>query len=383
MKHTLAVLGDLHYEVAQEARFVVAQQHLREHRPDAVVQLGDHGGYSHCGSWRSFMEGRDFLAGIDAPFHTLIGNHDMEGAEYHSDAESIAAWCAAFGQQRPYCAFDLGPALGICLSAQRYRSNVHFHHEVHLEEAQIEWFRSVLAENRHRPTFVFSHAPIWGSGLRVLLSVHLKLGNSYLNHADRPERFLRILDENPQIKLWFSAHNHLGHSYPDSVTHRGQCAFVHTGVVGDVTRDGHRQSRWIDYDDAGYVLGTVDHNSGERCENFAFDYRSAKGEHLSPCTDGDGPEHFAPPACPTGRDRCEIGGSVFAVCRGMVVEFDAASGHPVGVVAEGIGEAELRRDRDELQIVAAGHVVRTARSGRSGRFSPVFEPARHEQPKSA
>ncbi|HEV3021345.1 MAG TPA: metallophosphoesterase, partial [Pirellulales bacterium] len=253
-KRRIAVLGDLHCEAPQDAAYRRARDEILRNTPDVVFQLGDQGGYSHCGTWQSFLEGLDFLAGFDLPFHTLIGNHDLEGPAHATDAEAVAEWCQAFQQPKPYHLVDLGDALAICLSSTRFRANTGCCHEVHLDRRQVDWLRTTLAENRRRPTFIFSHAPPMGSGLRVLQSIHLMCPNAWLNHTDEPERFIEIVKQNPQIKLWFSAHNHLGQWYPDSLARVNRCTFVHTGVVGDVTRDGCRHSRLVEFDAAGFVL---------------------------------------------------------------------------------------------------------------------------------
>src|SRR5690349_7785742 len=125
----IAVLGDLHYETAQDDLFRAARTQISVQRPDAVFQLGDHGGYSHCGSRLSFDEGLEFLSGFGCPHYTLIGNHDLEGAEFATDAQSVAAWCQTFDRALPYYTVDLGDALAICLSSIRFRSNPVCHHE--------------------------------------------------------------------------------------------------------------------------------------------------------------------------------------------------------------------------------------------------------------
>lgn len=373
-KHRFAVVGDLHYETPQEASYRAARAQILGLAPDAVVQLGDQGGYSHCGTWLSFMEGLDFLHGFDRPFATLMGNHDMEGPEYASDAETVAAWCAAFAAEAPYRAFELGPALAICLSTTRFRANRGCCHEVYIDEAQLAWFAEVLERNPRRPTFVFSHAPILGSGLRVLQSIHLKCPNAWLNHTDRPERFIQLVKRHPQIKLWFSAHNHLGQNYPDSFSRVGNCTFVHTGVIGDVSRDDARHSRLVDHDRHGYVLSTVDHRSGEAVANFRYDYATGSGEVVSPHIATNGEVHFAPPPFPSGEATLAAGRSVFSIARGMLVEFDTELKAPIGVVAQELAGAEVRCVGGELHLVSGRGASRVIRPNAAGRYLQIFEP---------
>lgn len=303
-----------------------------------------------------------------------MGNHDLEGRDYATDAEAVAAWCEAFDAQRPYCEVDLGNALGICLSSTRFRANPGCCHEVHLDDAQIDWFAATLKRNRRRPTFVFSHAPVLGSGLRVLQSIHLKCPNAWLNHTDQPERFIELVRKNPQIKLWFSAHNHLGQNYHDSISRVGSCTFVHTGVIGEVSRDGCHHSRFVEFDAEGFQLSTIDHETGELTANARHRYADGKSEVLSPHTAVDGAIHFSPPPFPAGRDCLQLGESVFVLHRGMLVEYDRKLRAPVGVVIEGLVDEVPRARAGELQLVDPRGAVRVLRPNARGRWSQIFEP---------
>lgn len=375
-KSTLAVLGDIHYEADEAADYRRARAQIAGARPQTVVQLGDQGGYSHCGSWQSFMEGFELLSGFERPFYTLLGNHDLEGAEYASDEQSVAAWCRAFGYERPYQAFDLGPALGICLSTTSFRANPGCQHEVRIDAAQFAWFRDTLDAHRHRPTFVFSHAPFVGSGLRVLQNIHLRCPNAWLNHTDDPGRFVRLVREHRQIKLWFSAHNHLGHGYADSTSRAADCTSVHTGVIGSVTRDGCNHSRLVEYDDAGYLLATIDHATGQRTDDLRHDYASGETERLSPPRPGTDAEHFAPRALAELEETWRIGGSAFGIHRGMLVEYDVDLAAPVGVVADVSERACVETDGARLIVDDRGR-RRTFTADAAGSFRRVWEPNPH------
>lgn len=369
----IAILGDLHYEVEEDETFRLARAGLLARRPSAIFQLGDQGGYTHCGTRRSFVEGFEFLRGFGVPFCSLIGNHDLEGSEYRSDAEAIAAWRQVFGRRRPFRAVDLGAALGIVLSSTRFRANPACHHEVHIDDRQFAWLEATLASQRKRPTFVFSHAPIMGSGLRVLADLHLKCPNAWLNHTDRPERFIRLLRRHPQIKLWFSAHNHLGQNYPDSITRVGECAFVHTGVIGPVSRDGARHSRFVEYDRGGCQVSTFDHATGELIPNLRREYASERWEEWTSAPAEDGPEHFAPPAFPAREDRWRIERSVFALHRGMLIEYDHDLEAPLGVVIDGLRDERIIVENGSLQVRAESRTIELPRN-EQGRFYRVYAP---------
>ena len=81
------------------------------------------------------------------------------------------------------------------------------------------------------------------------------------------------------MKLWFSGHFHLSHDYEDSVSVRGQCAFVQVGVIGPTsTRDERRHSRLLRAGPGGYELQTMDHATG----TVRTDLVHAYGSGLAP-----------------------------------------------------------------------------------------------------
>lgn len=140
----------------------------------AVVQLGDVGTGATSGSPAAFDAARVYLDGFGAPRHSITGNHDLEGTEFDTDDENLAAWQHAFGHHHHW-AHDIGPCVLVGLSTTRYRSNVLSHHEVHVDEAQLRWFESVLRTlEPGKPVVVFTHAPPMGCGLKVIHDLHIK-----------------------------------------------------------------------------------------------------------------------------------------------------------------------------------------------------------------
>ncbi|KAF5837188.1 Metallo-dependent phosphatase-like protein [Dunaliella salina] len=267
-------MGDLHMSPEQmhlfhEARDQMLQRFLTDSEgkplPGArICQLGDTGHSKHAsGSRASAQFARDFLDSFSGiPRAVVLGNHDMEGDEFPTDPDNLEAWQEVW-QQPHHWAAELGHAVAIGLSTTRYRSNKFSHHEVHIDEEQMAWFEEQLKANQHRPVIVFTHAPPQGCGLKVLQEVHVKNRCAWLNHSDRPERFIKLVERFPNIKLWFSGHFHLSHNYEDSISTVGGTAFVQTGVIGECNRDGHRQSRLLSGDAQGFRLHTIDHSSGQ------------------------------------------------------------------------------------------------------------------------
>ena len=135
-----------------------------------LVQLGDVGGYSCApGSRECFKGAVRFLNSFHLPRMSVTGNHDLEGAEFESDEENLAAWKHEFGHQSHHWVKDLGPAgVAIGLSTVRFRSSPASCHEIHVDDEQVAWFQEKLKEYADRPVFVFSHAPPMGSGLTNL-----------------------------------------------------------------------------------------------------------------------------------------------------------------------------------------------------------------------
>lgn len=80
---------------------------------------------------------------------------------------------------------------------------------MYIDDEQMAWFEQVLQRNTDKPIVIFTHAPPMGSGLKVVENVHVKNRCAWLNHSDRPQRFIRLVEQHPNIKLWFSGHYHL------------------------------------------------------------------------------------------------------------------------------------------------------------------------------
>ena len=161
-----------------------------------------------------------------------------------------------FDKTTPHFSRTIGErTLLLGLSTVRFRDAPYSSHEVHVDDDQIEWFRQTVEshpDSEGWKILVFSHAPIIGSGLRVLQNVHIMNGCAWLNHCSPPDvrnSFVRIVKENPQIKCWFSGHFHLSHDYQDALVQAvpgSPCAFLQVGVMGPgSSRDRKRQSRMI------------------------------------------------------------------------------------------------------------------------------------------
>ena len=232
-------------------------------RKDIRHQPGD------AGTTQSFEQAKEFLNGFGLPYELVSGNHDLEGLdEFDSDAANLQAWMDCFDKPTPqFCRYIGDKTVLLGLSTVRFRDAPYSSHEVHVDDKQLDWFvETVKAHPAEKgwKVLVFSHAPITGSGLRVLQNVHVTNGCAWLNHcspADTRNLFHRLVELHPQIKLWCSGHFHLSQEFPNSISTRGSCTFCQVGVMGPAsTRDGTRQTRIVRGCRSGMQIYTVQHH---------------------------------------------------------------------------------------------------------------------------
>jgi len=244
---------------------------------------------------------------------------------------------------------------GMLFSISHFRSAPFFQHEVNIDDEQFAWFEKTLNDNPQRSIFVFSHTPILKSKLRIIQRVHLLTGNAYLNHSDRPERFMALVEKHPQIKLWFSAHNHLGQYYPDTLSTVGNCAFVHVGTMARITRDGHLHSRLLQYDAEGYTLSTIDHVSNQTHVELRTTYQSNRQEHvplpknaiLPPPQDDTFP---APLSFDAIAPLFDINNSRFAISHNALIEYDITQREAINLVVRDMTHKTVTVQDDSLHI---------------------------------
>jgi len=205
-----------------------------------------------------------------------------------------------------------------------------------------------------------------GAGLRVLQKNHVVNGCCWLNHSsgDITKKYIDLVRKHRSIKAWFSGHFHLGQDYEDSITfpagnNRGACTFVQTAVMrSGTTRDGRQQSRLLKGTKDGFEVLTVNHaKGGEVRLDATITYSSCNEETAvaaHPSEDYDHDQFFSA-YTPSDDDGCEITydqgtilddagaddvvcwwklkcGRVLGVHEGMVVEYDASTLAPLGLV---------------------------------------------------
>jgi hypothetical protein len=402
--YQFVVLGDLHLTRANDDAFERARNQIRELDVGSIICLGDLGSGRESGTRNGFEAARSYLASFGPAYFSILGNHDLERVDqFASDAEVVACFGDVFDCERPYRTVELGAHLGILLSGTGFRDNRGYKHEISIDDEQFAWFRRTLEANRQRTTFVFTHAPPLGSHLRVLQYPHLRSGNAWLNQSDRPRRYLDLLVDHPQVRLWFSGHNHLGQHYPDSVSLVDRCLYVHTGVIGDQTRDGQHHSRlvrWgdlisgvdsVDPDDAFVTDGandtndsddtrepniqidTVDHATGRVVCDVRFDLGANRITQATAETPDAADRFFSPQPFEESKsnpDSVVLGHSLFSNHRGMLVEYDRRLGDPIGVVDDWPGRSRVEIE-GELVVLGGWFGRRRLRASRDGYYFQI------------
>ena len=259
----LFILGDPHIEASELGLWQETVTHINTLAPDAVLVLGDLTGGKWTGTREGMTEAVRILSRLEAPWFTIIGNHDLQAAEYTTDAEAVAGFLTFTGRKTPWFSRDLGPLTVIGLSTTQFRSNPVTPHEIVLNEEQLSWFSDELKRKADRPVLVLCHAPPIGSGLLTLSELHCASGNAYVNQNHVPGKVQRLILDHPNILFWFSGHNHMGQHYRDALTCRVGVHFIHTGVVSKrKSRDGCRHSRVLDILATEWRISTFDHALG-------------------------------------------------------------------------------------------------------------------------
>jgi predicted phosphodiesterase/sugar phosphate isomerase/epimerase len=259
----LFILGDPHIEPSELGLWQETLAQINRLSPDAVLVLGDLTGGKWTGTQEGMTEAVRVLSELKAPWFTIIGNHDLQAAEYATDADAVAGFLSFTNRESPWFSRNIGPLTVIGLSTTRFRDNPVTPHEIVLSDEQLSWFSEELKRNAGRPVLVLCHAPPIGSGLLTLSELHCASGNAYVNQNHVPGRIQRLILDHPNILFWFSGHNHMGQHYRDALTCRVGVHFIHTGVVSKrKSRDGCRHSRVLDISSTQWRISTYDHALG-------------------------------------------------------------------------------------------------------------------------
>jgi len=287
--YTVGILGDLHLDPRDMEHTYEGRDHMKKVleteglKNKFLVSLGDLGESKDCTQTKQLFAGttpcfnlaREYFDGFGVKFDVVGGNHDLEGIdEFGTDEANLEAYLRILGKETPqFCHEVAEKVLLVGLGSTAFRTATYTSHEVSIDAKQLAWFEETIEAHPASEgwqIFVFSHAPIIGSALRVLQTCHVVNGCCWLNHTDavNSKKFIETVRSNSAIKAWFSGHFHLSHDYEDSITfpggnNRGSCVFAQTGcMTARSSRDGRRHSRFLRGNAEGFEICTIDHSKG-------------------------------------------------------------------------------------------------------------------------
>jgi len=259
----------------EEMREVISD--INQLNPDIVMLLGDYGnvreGFSHA---------HKILSGLKGKLLPALGNHDLQAETCSTDEENVELFVRDFELERHYYSFYYNELLFITLSTEKWRQNRWQPNEVFLSEKQLDWLERTLARNPTTPTIVQCHAPIYGTRIPLVPTVHVRATNAYVNQSHNPERLLSLIGRHPQIILWFSGHSHLGQSHKHAISYRNGVYFVHVGVCKHASsRDGHIHSRIVELEENRINIRTFDHAKRAIAEELNYTIESGPIDLMS------------------------------------------------------------------------------------------------------
>ncbi len=256
----IAFIGDLQYWKAEVENLGYKMKQISGHSPDLAVIMGDFGG-SRMRSVEGFEETREHVELIGCRYVGIMGNHDVEyNEEYMKDFDPVATFRDVFGIE-PYSATVIDGVLVLCVTIERQPiETLRTIHAVYVGDSQYEWVREQLKKHNGMPTVLVTHAHMAGSGLRCDRPLHNSATDTYLEQTFCPERWQALVKEFPQIKVWCSAHLHMGQSYDSAITWRDSVLHVSCGVMTCCTRDECANTRFIDINKGKLTVYTLDHN---------------------------------------------------------------------------------------------------------------------------
>jgi predicted phosphodiesterase len=263
----IVVLGDFHIHPKEHHLTEKAIEHINSCKPDLVIPLGDFGCHSTIGSVEGLEQGYQFLRELKSQVRPILGNHDLQretgpGKQLKGTMARKLVELYQLDEENGVLEYEHFRLFFVGTDPQP-RESCYQIQECYVTDEHFAWIESKLKERPEVPCIFFTHAPPVGAALRTVPLVHVRATNAYLDQNHHFDRWPQLIQDYPSIKMWFSAHYHLGHDFEDSSTYRNGVTFFHTGVHSSYTRDGKRHSRVIDMDKGVIRVSTLDHETGE------------------------------------------------------------------------------------------------------------------------
>lgn len=223
----VALLSDPHIvesdslvAVAVNGKFSRAVAEYKPLRPDLWVVNGDIADTGKAGQLAAFKQ---IMGGVARPEQLLVttGNHEFYD-KAASDDEELTRFREAFGLKTPYSSRVAGGIHLVMLADEQYKTAPKNREWAWLTPEQLRWFEQVLAEHRDKFTVVCMHQPLQET-------VYWSHGDNDFAGCGQFTELQGILSRNPQIRLWFSGHTHMGAAIAGNASRRDGVAFVGLG----------------------------------------------------------------------------------------------------------------------------------------------------------
>lgn len=273
----IVVLGDFQFDLSEAYLTESAMDDVAKVEPDLVVTLGDYGCNGLLGKPQGIEQAYSYLSVIGRTIRPILGNHDLQyetgdNIFQHGTMNNVLCNLFKVSDHHGVMEFDQFRLFFISTDPQPPES-CYYSQECYLTDENFENILENLRKRPGVPALFFSHAPPIGSGLLTVPYVHVRATNAFLDQNHNPYRWFKLIQEFPEIVLWFSAHYHLGHMHPNSISERVGTVFFMNGVHSSVTRDGCRQSRVIDITPYSIQVKTLDHNHRALMDTIDWEHK--------------------------------------------------------------------------------------------------------------
>lgn len=223
----VALLSDLHLQPEESGlaktinvKLAKAVEDLRAFGPDLWIANGDVADHGLASEMEAFKKIISKVTSLDRVMATT-GNHEFYDFEV-TDEVLLNRWREAFGVEQPYSSRIFGGVQFVMLADEQWQSAPYNKDWCWITPAQLQWFEQTLAAHRDRFTIVFMHQPL---NETVVGSIGAKpFGGT--NYA---KEIYALLEQNPQVKLWFSGHTHRKLEYEGQVVEKNGITFMGLG----------------------------------------------------------------------------------------------------------------------------------------------------------
>lgn len=257
------IVGDLQYKVQEDVTHIVDD--IISLNADNVILLGDYGNCDNPNKFEEFANIANAFKKLKVKnFVPLLGNHDVQHEIMQisdiGSAEEILK--NTFNIQKANAFLEFEEFSVYCMGCEcPPERNTYSDYECYLSDDTINELKRRLSLNAGKPAVIITHAPPCCSGLLNKPDVHLRASNAYLNQDHNYTVFKDIVKENPQIKVWFSGHYHIGHNHIGSISKFLNTYFFLTAAPTSAARDGQHHSHILDFSGGEFYIATYDHDT--------------------------------------------------------------------------------------------------------------------------